>query len=230
MKQFLSFLLALTLVLGCSASIFADTPDNMKSFTQPEGTASFDVSLPVSVQESGAFADAEYSITIEWNIINPKSLTLNHARIYKWNTETLKYELDEAAQEFSTDQTVDVQIKLTNRSNAFVGYAIEYADNPEDEITTVHNPKKATILTKGGIQPVDRWLDIASVAESGSAHDFVINEEKAAQQSNPPQLMSAEFRDIITISEISAGAVIQDEDVLKLGSFTVTLSEYSSLK
>ena len=218
MKKFLSLLLTLTMMLSLCTVAFAAGGEATVTGVTEDNTASFDVTGTVTVNED-AYADIAYSVKVEWTVAD-LALNINKDQSYTWNPATLSYEVGTATADPTgfDAQDVAVSITLTNSSNAAVNYAIAYADNSTDTLTTSEAAKEGSSKT-GTLANADTCGAATALTEGD--YDYAIAADKLAQGS----AKTASYTGTVTLSAIN-DTKDMTSGTLTLGTYTVTLSKY----
>ena len=216
MKKFLSLLLALTMVLSLGTVVFAADDATVTSVTEGSNTASIDITATANVT-GGNYADIAYSVKVEWTV-GALELDIDNTELYTWDAATLKYvKAIPAAANFET-KTVDATITLTNSSNAAVNYAIAYADNNTDNLTTSEEAKTGD--KTGKLDNADTTT-AASAADEESGHDYAIDTTKVT---NAGEVKTASYTGTVSLTALGDTSAIENGGTIKLGTYTVTLT------
>lgn len=136
MKKLVCILLTLVMVMSLSITAFAeDGYENVESLTE-NNTQDITITNTINKGEGSATSAPKYYVGIEWNVYLEGDITIDRSAEYEWNPASLTYELSgEPIYDLSSDSdgTTNVHIKVTNYSNADIGYMITWTTDAQCE-------------------------------------------------------------------------------------------------
>ena len=219
-KKILSVILAATMILAFNIVAFAEPAEPITNLSDG---ATFDVTGHADVNEFN-YTEQVYSVTIEWQVdSSAQSLVINTENVYKWNPGQLKYEEKtegSGLQKWAADSDttiVGVSIVITNKSNAAIGYKVEFDGSNVTEGLQVSNS-----LSGGDKESTVASADTAVGTKSSSSEDHAFELKDFDKITETGSAQSTTLPDSLSIT-LQSGSEISTGD-LALGSYTITLS------
>lgn len=212
MKNALSILLMLALLLSLGAAAFASDAD-----IEETGDSSLDVNVSYTYSAPENVAAKTFSVTLEYSF--PTAATVSGGNTeYIWNAKAGKYVAGEPG-----GQTVGLadggkfSITITNQSNVSIDYTVTYTTNTDSIFVNALSGSMANAFGT-----LDTVADGQTVNEDGSIS--IDDLEKATAGST--EFDSAECTGALAISAVREGTTIAASGGnIRLGTFTVTIAE-----
>lgn len=157
MKKVIASLLAVAMVGGMSAPVFADG-EKSETITSLPGASTNDVDVIIDGVEN---LDTVYSVVVEWESLD---FTYTYNTGASWDPATHTY----------TGTTVgnwdkeSANVKVTNHSNADVSVAGSMNTNTKNGVTAALDNKTFDLVTGEGLTPETADNDTMTVSVSGT--------------------------------------------------------------
>lgn len=256
MKKFLSILLALVMTLSLSTVAFADADVGgciITSVSEGDNTQDIDATTTISGDVFDRAA-IEYNVKIDWTV-TPGTTAVTGGNVYKWNPNSLKYEkgydVDDTIRvlggndlpEGLTEDDIytNVEITVTNCSNADVDFTIGYNDKKIDDSNYIvtheesagaglcinrleENPENLRVHTLRRADLLNSQAEVVTAVE-GRTDVYKFNKEKFDEVPiDEDEAATATYKGKIRVWEIY-GNNISNGNTITVGTYTVTLME-----
>jgi len=198
MKKIVYLLLTVIMILSLSLVTFASEEDG-NSLTDDSLTQ--DIGVDYTAGSEAIDAGTIYSVSIEWTSIGTLKYQGAHGGTYRWNPDTLKYELSGNAEASWTDASV--QIDVTNKSNTGIMVQASYTDKAGDQAHTSMN-------WTGNVSTVT----VGSAAVSSAGEDIQYTDTMTTGSAKTAQL---------TGTVTATGSI--SESTTSVGTISITLQE-----
>lgn len=225
MKKLVCILLTLVMVMSLSITAFAeDGYENVESLTE-NNTQDITITNTIRTGEGG-MTSKEYHVKIEWNVLVQGEITIDRSAEYEWKPSSLKYELSgEATYDLNSESngTTSVHIKVTNYSNADIGYMITWTTDAQCE--------QYNGVTEGNADPNGVCQANKSIGRAddeyrqnfGVGELYQINPNVDGFDGFEGEAKYDEYSGVVTFHPTSNLDQLYNKSTITLGKYTVTI-------
>ena len=227
MKKLVCILLTLVMVMSLSITAFAEEgyEEDVESLTE-NNTRDITITNTIKKVEGSATSAPKYHVEIYWEVYSEGDITIDRSAEYEWNPISLAYELnDEFTYDLNSesDGTTNVYIKVTNYSNADIGYKITWETDAQCE--RYNGVQEGNADPNGVCQENKRiWrADVEYIDYSAVDDEYNIYPNVDGFVSFEGEALYDEYSGVVTFHPTSNLDELYSKGTITLGKYTVTI-------